>query len=135
MVKSDFEYLNKLLCIIDSCQVDALVELISNWSVEDLANSAGGKVLKPYVDENWNVRLIQSNKKNIILAIASNFTDYEFYHSNFIIEGKIEGYTRDHCDIVVLNPSYFQLSKEHYEILDDTYVLFVSNIKHNPDKI
>ncbi|MBS0646471.1 MAG: hypothetical protein JSR97_07760 [Verrucomicrobia bacterium] len=125
---SDKEYLNKILTIIDACQMDALIDFSFNLPANfyDLTNlnNTKGLSLKEYLDNDFKLMLTQQNKSKLIKVLADNFDEgeichYAFYHDNIKIG---EGF--DHCEINFLNPKYFVFTQAHFDNLADDDINF-----------
>jgi hypothetical protein len=131
MIETEFEYLNKLLAILDSCKADMIVNLSSTWNEEDYDGTKNVKALKiqPYLDSKRNLIINRSQKEEVIGILAHYFTDADYYHYKIISENKLIGIGYDSCNINFLHPEYFTLNEDHFKILDDSEVVFRDHIK------
>jgi hypothetical protein len=131
MKKSEFEDLNKLLAILDASKVDMIVNLSSTWSEEDYDVTKNIKALKinPYLDSDRNLVISKIQKEEILGILADNFDDSDYYHYKILFGTKIIGLGYDSCVINFLHPAYFNLTKEHLEILEDDEIVFQEDIE------
>lgn len=131
MKLSKFQFLNKLIAIIDSCQADCTISLSSTWTEEEYnpEKSLRAKKLLPFINSEWQITLTEKNKTEIIDVLADYFSDADFYHAFFRVGGKLIGESYDHSDYVILNPDYFKLTEEHFKFLDDSEVKLTDDIK------
>ncbi|AKD03297.1 hypothetical protein POKO110462_22410 [Pontibacter korlensis] len=129
---TQYEYLNKILAVVDACQVDCKISFSFNLPAEfyDLSNPENkkGQAIKKYVDQNFDFSLTQENKENLIEDLGSSFVDGEICHYLFIKDSIKIGEGFDNCEINYLNPKYFHLTAEHLEILGDVYLHLTEEI-------
>lgn len=127
---SKFQFLNKLIAIIDSCQADCTISLNSTWTEDEYnpEKNLRAKKLLPFVNSEWQIILTKKNKSEIIDVLAEYFSDADFYHAFFRIGSKLKGESYDHSDFVILNPNYFKLTEEHLKVLDDSEVKLTEDI-------
>lgn len=131
MIKTEFEYLNKLLAILDACKVNMVVNLSSTWGEEDydVTKSIKALKIKPFLDSNRNIIISKESKPEIIETIATFFNDSDYYHYKILSGTKIIGLGYDSCVINFLHPNYFHLTEEHLEIMDDSEIIYSEDIK------
>jgi hypothetical protein len=125
---SDKEDLNKMLTIIDTCQVDALIDFSFNLPADfyDLTNQSNAKGLsiKKYVDQDFKIKLTLENKLDLINILAENFEEGEICHYAFFHDKLKIGEGFDHCEINFLDPKYFAFTQSHVDNLADDDVQF-----------
>jgi hypothetical protein len=131
MIKTKFEYLNKLLAILDACEAEMVVNLSSTWGEEgyDVTKNIKALKIKPFLDSNRNIILNKENKPDIIGIIATYFDDSDYYHYKIFSGTKVIGLGYDSCDINFLHPDYFHLTEEHLQIMDDSEIIYSEEIK------
>ncbi|MEO5946221.1 MAG: hypothetical protein ABIP79_05355 [Chitinophagaceae bacterium] len=125
---TDKEDLNKILTIIDSCQVGALIDFSFNLPKDfyNLTNpdNSKGLSLKKYADKDFKLKLTQQNKLELINVLADNFEEGEICHYAFYVDNLKIGEGFDHCEINFLDPKYFLFTHAHYENLFDDDINF-----------
>jgi hypothetical protein len=129
---TQYEYLNKILAVVDACQADCKIHFSFNLPKEfyDLTNPENkkGQAIRKYVDIDFNFSLTQEGKKSLIDDLASEFVDGEICHYTFLKDSVKIGEGFDHCEINFLNPKYFHLTSEHLETLGDVEIHFTDKI-------
>ena len=128
MTLTPYEELNKILAIVDACQTDCKIDFSFNLPKEfyDLTNAENvkGLSISKYVDNNFSLRLTQSEKSDLINTLANNFDTGEICHYSFLKDDIKIGEGFDHCEINFLNPRYFKLTQQHLDILGDVDINF-----------
>ncbi|WP_192825082.1 hypothetical protein [Rufibacter sp. LB8] len=128
---SELSDLNSLIAIIDSCQVDMVLKLQSNWHEEDYDEERNlkAKMIKPFLDANREFIVSQSNKSEFLSVLAKYFDSSDYFHYEIKYKENLIGLGYDHCAINFLHPDYFTLSEEHHQILKDCYITFTTEIE------
>lgn len=132
MILTKYEYLNRTLAIIDSCQTDCKIDFSFNLPKEfyDLTNPENekGRSVSKHIDDKFHFYHTMEKKESLLKDLALNFHDGEICHYRFF-KGEIKiGEGFDHCEINFLNPEYFNLTKQHKEVLAEVDVIFKAKI-------
>jgi hypothetical protein len=117
MKKTKFEYLNKFLTILDSCSTDALVEIDTTLSNEELEKAN-------FINRKGQFELTTDNRTTIIDFIAENYRDDFCYHFRIYKKDLQIAQSFDHCGILSLNPDYFKLNDDHILTMDDSEIIY-----------
>ena len=133
MVKTEFEYLNKLLVILDACTADMILNLSSIWGEEDYDATKNIKAfkIKPFLDSDRDRNIIINKvyKKEVIKILAEYFDDGDYYHFKINSREKLISLGYDNCVINFLHPEFFKLTEEHFKIMNDSKIVFTENIE------
>src|SRR5688572_14556621 len=105
---SQYENLNKILAVIDTCQTNSLIDFSFNLPKDffDLTNpkNTKGRAISKYVDANFNFKLTRENKQTLITDLANDFAENEICHYTFYSNAIKIGEGFDYCEINFINP-------------------------------
>ncbi len=133
MITSRFEYVDKLIAILDACQVDFDLELSFNWPLEYFDTSKEEnlkpKALSRFVNNDWTFKISAKNKEEFLSTLADTLNDGDFCHYYIKVGKKEIGKGYDNFGINFLDPDYFQLTEKTLLRLGDSDIYLKKEIE------
>lgn len=124
MVTSKFEYVDKLIAVLDACQVDCELELSFNWPSDNFdifkEENIKARALSRFVDKDWTFQITASNKEQFLSTLADTLNDGDFCHYYIKVGNKEIGKGYDNFSINFFDPNYFNLTENTYLRLGDS---------------
>ncbi|MDO1451936.1 hypothetical protein Q0590_37050, partial [Rhodocytophaga aerolata] len=133
MITSRFEYVDKLIAILDACQVDCELDLSFNWPVEYFDTSKEenikAKALSRFADKDWTFQITANNKEEFLSTLANTLKDGDFCHYYIKVGNKEIGKGYDNFGINFLDPDYFKLTENTLLRLGDSDIYLKKEIE------
>lgn len=133
MIKSEFEDVDKLIAILEACQVECELDSSFNWAAEDFDTSKEenikARALSKFADDHWVFRITADNKEHFLQTVAETLDDGDICHYIIKVGNKQIAKGYDSFVINFLDPDYFNLTENMHMRLGDSDVYLKKEIE------